>query len=269
MSFKEAPFARIPHSLLDDETITASAVLVFAALMSFASRNECFPGIEKIAKRAHLSENSARSGLRCLQKHNYITIEHRRNGSRQGTNLYKLRFQTANAEPSNIEASNLEPSGTAVFQTAAIAPYLYKKRTRQERDIEGGKPKNEKLKKRGYGNSGKVLLTDKEYFDLIEAWGESAIKTKIEDLADYMLSRGKVYKDHAATIRSWIRKDARDAIPNLGRNSVVPSLSRSPHDMHCPFCGTNIPAGSVACPKCKASLHDIESPPKVREAVYA
>ena len=270
MSGEVALFARVPHFLLDDDTITASAVLVFTALSSFAAGNECFPGIEKVAKRAHLSKNAARSGLLCLKEHKYVTVEHRRNGSRQKTNLYRLRFQPANAEPSNLEASNSECSGTPVVQSATNAPELDKKRIRQERDIGGKNLEKGEPEKQCYGNAQKVLLTDKEYSDLVAAWGESTVRTKIEDLADYMASKGKVYKDHAATIRSWIRKDARNALPNFRPTSAAPSLPRSTREVKCPFCGTTIPAGSIGCPKCKASLHDIEaSPTQACEAAHA
>jgi len=265
-----APFARTPNFLLDDETITASAVLVFTALASFAAGNECFPGIEKIAKRAHLSKNAARSGLLCLKEHKYVTVEHRRNRSRQGTNLYRLRFQPANAEPSNLEDSNSEPSGTPIFQSATNAPELDKNKTRQERNMKDKGLEKNIPKKQRYGSTKKVLLTDKEYSDLVTAWGELTVRTKIEDLADYMASKGKVYKDHAATIRSWIRKDASNALSNFGPTSAAPSLPRSTREMKCPFCGAAILAGSIGCPKCKASLHDIEIPPtRAREVAHA
>lgn len=52
-----------------------------------------------------------------------------------------------------------------------------------------------------------VRLTKDEYKKLVEKYNEIIIKNKIEDLNDYIGSKGKKYKSHYHTILSWLRKD--------------------------------------------------------------
>jgi hypothetical protein len=60
-------------------------------------------------------------------------------------------------------------------------------------------------KKKKYGKY--VLLTDNEYLKLCKDYGSLAINSKIEDINNYCGSHGKKYKDYAATIRAWLKKD--------------------------------------------------------------
>lgn len=52
-----------------------------------------------------------------------------------------------------------------------------------------------------------VLLTDKEYQELIERLGLSECISWIEKLNNYIGSKGKKYKSHYHTILSWQRKN--------------------------------------------------------------
>lgn len=53
-----------------------------------------------------------------------------------------------------------------------------------------------------------VLLSDLEYERLINEYGKSIVDSKIEDLDNYIGSKGKRYKDHNKTLRAWLKKDA-------------------------------------------------------------
>lgn len=53
-----------------------------------------------------------------------------------------------------------------------------------------------------------VLLSDTEYNRLIEDYGKQIVDSKIEDLDNYIGSKGKRYKDHNKTLRTWLKKDA-------------------------------------------------------------
>lgn len=61
-------------------------------------------------------------------------------------------------------------------------------------------------KKRPYGQFKNVLLTDDEFAKLKQE--VSRYEEWIERLSEYMASKGKRYKSHYATIRTWIRKEA-------------------------------------------------------------
>lgn len=110
----------------------------------------------------------------------------------------------------------------------------------KEKDTEEKKEKIKKKKpkpspkkcppipKKSFGPKGSVLLTENEHAELCQTYGSRLIDAKILDLEDYMESTGKVYKSHAATLRSWLRKQGaspsgsppkrRDADSYAGRN---------------------------------------------------
>lgn len=54
-----------------------------------------------------------------------------------------------------------------------------------------------------------VLLTDEEYEKLKKEFAD--YEQRIERLSEYMASTGKTYKSHLATIRSWARRDKKQA----------------------------------------------------------
>ena len=57
-------------------------------------------------------------------------------------------------------------------------------------------------KKSAYGKGKNVFLTDREYRDLKDTFGEET-EDRIEDLSLYMLSKGRSYESHYATIKKW------------------------------------------------------------------
>lgn len=69
-----------------------------------------------------------------------------------------------------------------------------------------------KSAKRSYGEYRNVLLTDEEMEKLKSEFSDW--EERIENLSLYMRSKGKTYKDHLATIRSWARKDSETSKPN-------------------------------------------------------
>ena len=71
-------------------------------------------------------------------------------------------------------------------------------------DKENNMPLPKKTKHK-YGQYENVLLTDEDLEKLkieFSDWSE-----RIERLSEYMASKGKAYKDHLATIRSWSRRE--------------------------------------------------------------
>ncbi len=78
------------------------------------------------------------------------------------------------------------------------------------------KPNTESIKERDtgqpsvsrrYGLYGNVFLTDKDMEKLRDEF-PSDYDRRIEELSEYMASKGKTYRNHLATIRSWARRDA-------------------------------------------------------------
>lgn len=61
--------------------------------------------------------------------------------------------------------------------------------------------------KSSYGEFKNVKLTDTEYQKLLSQFGNDSAKERIENLSQYIASKGKKYSSHYATILSWERKN--------------------------------------------------------------
>jgi len=64
-----------------------------------------------------------------------------------------------------------------------------------------------KEKKDVFGEFKNVKLTDEEYQKLNTEFGETGTKQRIENLSEYIASKGKKYLSHYATILTWERKN--------------------------------------------------------------
>ena len=60
-------------------------------------------------------------------------------------------------------------------------------------------------KKKKHGEC--VTLDEEAYKILCYQYGKVSVDSKIDDINNYCLSKGKRYKDYAATIRAWFKKD--------------------------------------------------------------
>jgi len=72
-------------------------------------------------------------------------------------------------------------------------------------DIDIERDKKKKEKKYKYMDS--VLLTKEEHQKLIDKFGETKTNSYIENLNNYIGSKGKKYKSHYFTILNWSKKD--------------------------------------------------------------
>lgn len=69
----------------------------------------------------------------------------------------------------------------------------------REEDQKPSKPKPQKI-----AFASNVLLTQKEYDDLLEKYAFDGVTWIIQKLSDYKEASGKTYKSDAAAIRSWV-----------------------------------------------------------------
>ena len=75
---------------------------------------------------------------------------------------------------------------------------------KKENRIEGEGERN--IVRNTYGEYENVLLSDEEYVNLIKEF-PSDYNGRIENLSSYMVSSGKTYDNHFATIKFWASKD--------------------------------------------------------------
>ena len=71
------------------------------------------------------------------------------------------------------------------------------------------KNKNKEIYKEKYGEFKNVLLTDEEYEKLKTKFPDYL--QRIENLSEYISSKGKRYSNHYATILNWARRDEKEA----------------------------------------------------------
>lgn len=61
-------------------------------------------------------------------------------------------------------------------------------------------------KRKSYGENQNVLFTDEEY-EKVKAYFPNDYEKRIQNLDDYIQSKGAKYKDFVATLKSWARKE--------------------------------------------------------------
>ena len=86
--------------------------------------------------------------------------------------------------------------------------------------IENNTDNKQHIDKHPYGEFDNVLLTDDELRKLREKF-PSSWEEKIENLSQYMASKGKAYKSHYATILNWDRKNTKSSEPTYRDIGVI------------------------------------------------
>ena len=148
-------------------------------------------------------------------------IERKRNFSAPNSIYVKLptesreNGQTLAGKPSEGQPEKRLCGGRKSGQLTAGKPSTNQtniNKTDRSKTREGKKPAPKK-----YGSYGNVLLTDTEYQKLNA--DIPYLDSLIEQLSAYMVSTGKRYKNHAATLRVWAARDRKQSKP---RSSAIP-----------------------------------------------
>ena len=77
----------------------------------------------------------------------------------------------------------------------------------------------ETLQKKIYGEFQNVKLSDFEFQKLKETFGDAGTNDRIENLSQYVASKGKKYLNHYATILAWERKNDGTIKGSYGKSS--------------------------------------------------
>lgn len=98
--------------ILDDETLDPTSTLLLIALADHVDEHdECFVGIETLAKRARCSYGTARRRLAALEKAGRLTRERRRRGD---GNLSTYTWRLIRPEPARTLRDDQRASGSAM-----------------------------------------------------------------------------------------------------------------------------------------------------------
>lgn len=130
-----------------------------------------------------------------------------------------------NGEPQNHDWENPTP-------IPDTKPYTKTKEEEPPNPLKGEVTKvtAPKCEKKSFGSH--VKLKESEYESLCKDNGEEVVKDIINQINDYILSKGKKpYNDYAATIRQWLRRN-KDKNPIISSSSVHQINSRSQIDRH-------------------------------------
>ena len=210
--------------------ISLTAKLIYSLLLDRASLSKkngwvdeqgriyiVFP-IENISAVTHKGITAVKEALHELDA--VGLIERKRNFSAPNSIYVKLPTesretgQTLAGKPSEGQPEKRLCGGRKTGQVMAgkPAPSYLSKSYLSRNHLKREKPAPQK-----YGSYGNVLLTDAEYQKLNA--DIPYLDNLIEQLSAYMVSTGKRYKNHAATLRVWAARDRKQSKP---RSSGIP-----------------------------------------------
>lgn len=190
--------------------------LVYSALYSRTTLSEkngwidadgriyIFYSIENLSEDLRKGQTVIKAALRKLTAAGLI--ETKRNFGAPNTIYVKLP-NSRNPDPQSVgkpphEQSEKRPTGSRNTDqpSVGIPTTNYKSGTIRVNTKERTKPARQK-----YGSYGNVFLTAEEYQKLRKDIPN--VDSLIEQLSTYMESKGKSYRNHAATLRNWAARD--------------------------------------------------------------
>ena len=121
-------------------------------------------------------------------------VKHQKPHPHESASQYPEPIVTCNYEPLHVTASN---------DTSTLHM------TNDQGPVKGPKTKDQKDKepKKAYGELQNVKLTDHELTKLETRFGKDDARRRIENLSQYIDSKGDKYKGHYGTILQWAAKD--------------------------------------------------------------
>lgn len=75
--WKERGFSMLPHSLLNDQRLSRSSLIVYwvLAMHSFRGQKYCFPSLGTIAKECHSSPPTIIKAIKQLREYGHLTVD--------------------------------------------------------------------------------------------------------------------------------------------------------------------------------------------------
>lgn len=269
-------FTMIPNWLVDDETLelTGPEVLAFVALSRFADRSgRCWPSMRTLARRMRTCERTARKAVRRLEVVGLIATIRRQYGL-----VYEIlrnldgsdRRQTAKAEQSDDRQtgnSYRSESSRPATDTALNRPdrqHFPPDRQQVPADrqqmppnnTQGTTPKEQERETResvALESTGVVTVRADKLEKLDTEFGRPIVLHYAEKVADYCQTHGKSYKDYAAAIRQYIRRNKERGEFERIASNVRAQAKRAPAE-RCEHCGRPLTAGEPCL--CRREVDD-------------
>lgn len=157
------------------------------------------------------SETAVKSTLQELKACGYLVVTKKMpNETESGRIEYVYDiFESAQevkqeGEKQGVENLDVESLGVENLQLENVPQLNTNKQITKESNTKESSTKRETRHK--YGEYGNVLLSDSDMQKLKTEF-PTDWEERIENLSNYMESKGKTYKNHLATIRNWARRD--------------------------------------------------------------
>ena len=210
------PYMAFPRFLLDKDGLSETAKILYTILLDRARLSQkndgwtderghvfiLFP-IKNLAETMHKSEMSMKTALTALEKDNLIF--RKRQGAGFPNRIYvkfppEYLIQTGR----NLSVRQTENGPTDRKKTVSVTD---RKLSSSNKEKNNTKRTNSESKdnRTAYGFYQNVFLTTEELSALQKEAPHD--QEYIEKLSRYMVSSGKQYANHAATIRSWALQD--------------------------------------------------------------
>lgn len=210
------PYMAFPRFLLDKEGLSETAKILYTILLDRARLSQkndgwtdergrvfiLFP-IKNLAETMHKSEMSMKTALAALEKENLI-FRKRQSAGFPNRIYVKVPPEALVLTERNLSVRQTENCPTDRKKTVSVTD---RKLSGSNKEKNNTKRTNSESKdnRTAYGSYQNVFLTTEE----LSALQKEAphYQEYIEKLSRYMVSSGKQYANHAATIRSWALQD--------------------------------------------------------------
>ncbi len=210
------PYMAFPRFLLDKEGLSETAKILYTILLDRARLSQkndgwtderghvfiLFP-IKNLAETMHKSEMSMKTALAALEKENLIF--RKRQGAGFPNRIYvKVPPEALVLTERNLSVRQTENCPTDRKKTVSVTDRKLSGSNKEKNNMKRTNSES-KEKRTAYGSYQNVFLTSEELSAL-----QSEVphyQEYIEKLSRYMVSSGKQYANHAATIRSWALQD--------------------------------------------------------------
>jgi CTP-dependent riboflavin kinase len=181
---------------------------VFDGKAVVVKRGQKITSVRKLAERWHWSVNRTSRYLKLLEDLEMITKESDSRRTLLTIVNYEV-FQGCENSDEDSHGDSIEYSDRTLTNTVMEHSRIQSRITNKnvKNDKNEKKEKNEKNEKNIYGTFNNVKLTDDEYQKLKDKFPD--YEQRIDNLSEYIASKGKRYSSHYATILNWSRKDTK------------------------------------------------------------
>ena len=214
-------FGIIPKLVMQDKRLTVEAKAIYAYFCSYAGAGQtAFPGRDKIVSDLGMGVKRYYSHFDLLKEFGYIKVEQVKSKSGKFTrNLYTLM----DIIPCSQNDHTAPCSRFAYTDNDHTKSNSSKNNNSFKKERGGAPAPAPSPTEKTYGDFGKVRLTDDAYNHLMQKYGGDTLLDYIGQL-DRALADGRIKprKNHAATIESWILREAKQPAPAASQPAHPP-----------------------------------------------